>query len=78
MEQSIAENKLLRKQAYRQVYYLENKEKLQEYQRNYYLRKKMGLHTNSARDYGAVKLHWKGKKTRGIYFSRVPYIIDWE
>lgn len=55
-EEELAKLKLLN---YRKWYYIKNREKIAEYQRRYYLKKK-GLTTYQS-------LKWKGEKIKGGY-----------
>ena len=55
-EEELAQLKLLN---YRKWYYIKNREKIAEYQRRYYLRKKGLLNVQ--------QLKWKGEKIKGGY-----------
>jgi len=57
---------------YRLNYYQKNKEKIQEYQREYY-QKKLKPKRNKP-----SKLHWKGEKINGVVFKDEKVIVKFD
>lgn len=64
------EEKLVEIKKYRKNYYQQNKEKIAEYQRQYYLRKK-GLSTSH-------KFNWKGEKKKGMEIHHGNFTISFD
>lgn len=61
------EEKLIKIRQYRKNYYQNNKERIAEYQRRYYLRKK-GLPEDH-------NLNWRGKKQIGIVLKYGSFVV---
>lgn len=57
---------------YRLDYYQKNKEKIQQYQREYYQNK---LKPNRKKN---KKTHWKGEKVRGVVFKDEKVIVKFD